>query len=60
MNLSKYFKETQAELKEVKFPSMSQTILYTIIVVLISVAVAVTLGGVDLGLSEGLKKLLLK
>ena len=60
MNLSKYFKETQAELKEVKFPSMSQTILYTVIVVLISVGVAITLGGVDLGLSEGLKKILIK
>jgi preprotein translocase SecE subunit len=60
MNLSKYFKETQAELKEVKFPSVRQTILYTIIVVLISLFIAVLLGGSDHGLSVGLKKLLIK
>lgn len=58
MNLLKYLKETKAELKEVVFPTTSQTIIFTVIVVLISVLVAVTLGGVDLGLREGLVKLL--
>lgn len=46
----KYLKETQAELKEVVFPSTRQTISYTIIVVIISILVAITLGGVDFGL----------
>lgn len=58
MDILKYLKETKAELKEVVFPSTSQTITYTIIVVTISVLVAITLGGVDLGLREGLAKLL--
>ena len=54
----KYLKETKAELKEVVFPSTSQTITYTIIVVVISVLVAVTLGGADFGLRTGLSNLL--
>lgn len=58
MDILKYLKETKAELKEVTFPSTSQTITYTIIVVTISVLVAVTLGGADFGLSQGLAKLL--
>ena len=58
MNLLKYLKETKAELKEVTFPSISQTITYTIAVVVLSVIVAAALGGIDLGLKEGLTKLL--
>jgi preprotein translocase subunit SecE len=58
MNILKYLKETKAELKEVKFPSNTQTISYTIAVILISVIVALALGGVDFGLREGLTKLL--
>ena len=58
MNLIKYLKETTSELKEVTFPTTSQTIIYTVAVVLISVLVAVVLGGMDLGLREGLTKLL--
>ena len=53
-----YLKETQAELKEVVFPTTKQTINYTIIVVVISILVAITLGGVDLGLRTGLAQLL--
>lgn len=56
----KYLKETQAELKEVVFPSTRQTISYTIIVVIISVLVAVTLGGVDLGLRTLLAHILVR
>jgi preprotein translocase SecE subunit len=58
MDILKYLKETKAELKEVNFPSTSQTIIYTIIVVAISVLVAVTLGLTDFGLREGLTKIL--
>lgn len=54
----KYLKETKAELKEVVFPSTSQTITYTIIVIVISVLVALTLGGTDLALRTGLSNLL--
>ena len=58
MNLLQYLKETKAELKEVVFPSTSQTITYTILVISISVIVALTLSGVDLGLRETVTKLL--
>ncbi len=58
MNLFNYLKETKAELKEVTFPSMSQTILFTTAVIVISLAVAALLGAVDFGLREGLIKLL--
>lgn len=57
MKLLQYLKETKNELKEVVFPTTTQTITFTILVVVISVVVAVTLGGVDLGLSEILKKI---
>jgi preprotein translocase SecE subunit len=55
-----YFKETQAEVKQVTFPTMTQTITFTLLVIGISVIVAVILGGADLGLREGLVKLLAK
>jgi preprotein translocase SecE subunit len=58
MNLLQYLKETKAELKEVVFPSTSQTITYTILVVVISSFVAITLSGVDLGLREVVTKML--
>lgn len=58
MNIFNYFKETKAELKEVKFPSVSQTITFTISVVVISVLVAILLGGVDLGFKTALTKLI--
>jgi preprotein translocase SecE subunit len=58
MNLFNYFNETKAELKEVKFPTLSQTISYTVTVIVLSILVAALLGAVDLGLKEGLVKLL--
>lgn len=57
MKLLQYLKETKKELKEVVFPTTNQTIMFTFLVVLLSVIVAITLGGVDLGLSEILKKI---
>lgn len=60
MNITQYLKETKAELKEVVFPSTAQTIIYTTLVVVISVLVAVTLGGVDLGLRELLTKIIVR
>lgn len=57
MKLFQYLKETKAELKEVVFPTTSQTVIYTVLVIVISIAVAVMLGGVDLGLRELLEKI---
>lgn len=58
MKLIEYLKETKAELKEVVFPTTNQTITFTILVIVISVVVAVMLGGVDLGLSKVLKAII--
>ena len=58
MNLLNYLKETKAELKEVKFPSREQTVVYTIAVIALSILVAVILGGVDFGLREVLTSFL--
>jgi preprotein translocase SecE subunit len=58
MKLFNYFKETKAELKEVTFPTVSQTITYTVTVIVLSIIVASLLGAVDFGLKEGLIKLL--
>lgn len=58
MKFLQYLKETKAELKEVVFPTSAQTITFTVLVIVISVLVAVSLGGVDLGLRELLAKIL--
>ena len=57
MKLLQYLKETKNELKEVVFPSMSQTATFTTLVIVISVVVALFLGGIDLGLKELLTKI---
>lgn len=56
MKLLQYLKETKAELKEVVFPTSSQTVIYTILVIVVSLLIAVFLAAVDLGLKELLTK----
>ena len=53
-----YLKEVKAELKNVKWPSFEQTIIYTIAVLLVSAIVGLSLMGLDLGLKELLTKAL--
>lgn len=60
MDFIKYLKETKAELTEVTFPTISQTVVYTVAVVAISIIVAIALGGIDLGLREGLTKIIVR
>jgi len=47
MGLIQYIKETQAELKHVSWPTRNQTIVFTIVVVLVSFGVAFFLGLFD-------------
>jgi preprotein translocase subunit SecE len=42
-----YLKDTKAEVKHVSWPTKDQTISYTILVVILSVAVALFLGAFD-------------
>jgi len=46
-NLIQYFKDTRAELKHVSWPTQRQVIIYTILVVIISLLVSAFLGFFD-------------
>jgi len=47
MSLIQYFKETQVELKHVTWPTRSQAIIFTVVVILVSFGVAFFLGLFD-------------
>jgi preprotein translocase subunit SecE len=53
---TEYLKETKTELKHVIWPKRSQTIFYTLIVIILSVVVAYYLGLFDFIFSKGLEK----
>jgi preprotein translocase subunit SecE len=53
-----YFKEVRAEMKHVSWPSREQTIIYTLVVVGVSLATAVYLGLWDYILTAVLKKII--
>ena len=46
-NLSNYFKNTIAEMKQVSWPTQKQAFLYTFLVIAISVIVSLFLGAFD-------------
>ncbi len=56
MKIIDYIKDTRAELKHVSWPSRRLTIVYTIIVILISLATAIFLGFFDFVFAEILAK----
>jgi preprotein translocase subunit SecE len=56
--ITEYLKETKTELKHVIWPKRSQTILYTLIVVVLSVLIAYFLGIFDFIFSKGLGKII--
>ncbi len=60
MKLVDYLKATKEELRQVTWPTTSQTINFTILVIIISLVVAISLGGVDFVLKTVLTKLLTK
>ena len=47
MNLTNYFRDVRAEMKHVSWPSRRLTIVYTVVVVLISLVTAAYLGALD-------------
>ena len=55
---SKYIQDTRVELKHVAWPTQMQTIVYTILVVSISVAVALYIGFFDFFFTRGLEEFL--
>ena len=53
-----FIREARVELKKVNWPTKQQTINYTLIVIGLSIAVALFLGGLDFIFREILKKLI--
>ncbi len=59
MNLIQYIKDTQVELKHSSWPTKRQAIIFTLITILISVAISAILGIFDFGFNLLLEKFLL-
>lgn len=59
-NLGQFFKEVRVEMAKVVWPTGRQLVIYTIVVILLSVLLAVFLGLLDLGFQTLLTKYLLK
>ncbi len=53
--LTEYLKETKGELKHVTWPTKNQAILFTIVVVVFSLVVAIFLGAFDFIFTMGIK-----
>jgi len=56
--LSNYILETKEEMKHVSWPTRNQTIIFTVLVIVISIAVAAYLGLFDYLFSLGLKSII--
>ncbi|MCA9354142.1 MAG: preprotein translocase subunit SecE [Candidatus Kaiserbacteria bacterium] len=54
-SLIQYFRNTAAELKQVSWPTQHQAMMYTILVIIISVAVSLFTGAFDFIFSELVK-----
>ncbi len=52
--LTKYFRDTAAELKQVSWPTQNQAMLYTVLVIVICAVTAVFLGAFDYAFSQGI------
>jgi preprotein translocase subunit SecE len=60
MKLTEYVKETKGEMKHVTWPTRSQAINYTLLVIGISVVVGIILSVADYAFSIGVEKIILK
>lgn len=59
MSFTQYLKDTRTELRHVAWPTRLQTIIYTVLVVVLSVAVALYLGFFDFIFTTALSRALL-
>jgi preprotein translocase subunit SecE len=53
-----YFKEVRGEMKHVSWPTRNQTIVYTIMVIGVSIAVAIYLGLLDYIFADLIKRII--
>ncbi len=58
MKLIKFLRDTRAELTHVNWPSRQHTILFTVVVILVSVIVGYLLGGFDFLFKLGLRSII--
>jgi preprotein translocase subunit SecE len=56
--ITEYFRETRTELKHVLWPTRSQTMYYTLLVIVLSVIIAYYLGIFDFLFSRGLQMII--
>lgn len=52
--LTNYIKDTRAEMKHVSWPTQKQAIIFTVLVIGVSIAVAILLGIADFVFSKGI------
>lgn len=57
-NPSQYIKEVKQEMSHVSFPTKKKTLLFTVLVVVFSLVVALALGLFDFAFKAGIEKLL--
>lgn len=55
-----YLRDTKTELNHVSWPTQRQTIIYTALVIVLSIVTAVYLGVADYGFSQGLDFILFR
>jgi len=55
-----FFKEVKTEIKKVNWPTRKETIRYTLIVIGVSIALAIFLGGLDFLFTTILNKIILQ
>jgi len=60
MNIVEYIKETRSEMAHVSWPTRRQAVIYTIVVVVISLVTGLLLGLFDSGFALAMKAYLLK
>jgi preprotein translocase subunit SecE len=54
-NLSNYLKDTLAEMRQVSWPTQQQALLYTVLVIVISIVVSLFLGAFDFLFTHGVE-----
>lgn len=60
MSLINYFKDTKAEMKHVSWPTQSQVINFTLLVLGLSLGTGILLGAFDIIFTSGLKTIIFK
>lgn len=60
MGLIEYIKDTRGEMKHVSWPTKKQAVLYTVLVVVVSIGVALFLGLADFSFSNLLGKIIIR